>query len=139
MVDPETKERKLILRSTDGTVETGCRFRYIEPVIPFGYKELVKALNDAIDKEAAEHEGKFVTDKRDTNVSTSETYDFDEMQHEFQTLTGKLMQDSPATYGPKIVAIVDDVLGKGKKVGETTPDQVDFVHEINERIKSELM
>ena len=47
---------RLILRSPDNSAETGCRFKYIAPVIDFTYDNLVKALNDAIDKEAAMYE-----------------------------------------------------------------------------------
>jgi len=82
-------ERKLILRSLDGTVDTGCRFKYIEPEIPFSYKDLVEALNKAIDKEASETNNKFVTNERVTDT-IAPTYDYDALMNEFQTITGDL-------------------------------------------------
>jgi hypothetical protein len=41
---------------------------------------------------------------------------------EFQTLVGNLMSKSPAM-APKITAIIDKHLGKGKKVNDCTPEQ----------------
>ena len=130
-------ERKLILRSTDGTVDCGCRFRYMDPEIPFSYQSLVDALNRAIDKEASETNNKFVTNERESEPII-QTYDYDALMKEFQTITGDLMHKDPS-YGPKITAIVDKYLGKGKKVSEATPDQAEFINLINEEIKADLM
>lgn len=130
-------ERKLILRSLDGSVDTGCRFKYIESEIPFSYDALVEALNKAIDKEAAETNNKFVTNDRVSDV-IAPTYDYDALMVEFQQLTGNLMRENPG-YGPKITEIVERYLGKGKKVSETTRDQAEFVDLIVSEIKSELV
>ena len=130
-------ERKLILRSLDGSVDTGCRFKYIEPEIPFTYDALVEALNKAIDKEAAETNNKFVTNERVSEV-IAPTYDYDALMNEFQQVTGNLMRENPG-YGPKITEIVERYLGKGKKVSETTRDQAEFVDLIVAEIKSELV
>ena len=44
---------RLIVRSPDNSAETGCRFKYMKPVLDyFSYDAVVEALNDAIDKEA---------------------------------------------------------------------------------------
>ena len=130
-------ERKLILRSLDGSVDTGCRFKYIEPEIPFSYNALVEALNKAIDREAAETNNKFVTNERVSEV-IAPTYDYDALMTEFQQITGNLMRENPG-YGPKITEIVERYLGKGKKVSETTRDQAEFVDLIVSDIKSELV
>ena len=130
-------ERKLILRSLDGSVDTGCRFKYIEPEIPFSYDALVEALNKAIDREAAETNNKFVTNERVSDV-IAPTYDYDALMTEFQQITGTLMRENPG-YGPKITEIVERYLGKGKKVSETTRDQAEFVDLIVSDIKSELV
>lgn len=130
-------ERKLILRSLDGSVDTGCRFKYIEPEIPFSYNALVEALNKAIDREAAETNNKFVTNERVSDV-IAPTYDYDALMTEFQQVTGNLMRENPG-YGPKITEIVERYLGKGKKVSETTRDQAEFVDLIVSDIKSELV
>ena len=130
-------ERKLILRSLDGTVDTGCRFKYIEPEIPFSYDDLVDALNKAIDKEATETNNKFVTQERVQEV-IAPSYDYDALMAEFQKITGDLMRKDP-TNGPKITEIVDRYLGKGKKVSETTRDQAEFINLIVDEIKETLL
>jgi len=126
-------ERRLILRSLDGSVDTGCRFKYIEPEIPFSYQNLVEALNKAIDQEAAETNNKFVTQERISNVIAPE-YDFDALMAEFQKLTGDLMRKDPSN-GPKITEIVNRYLGKGKKASEATRDQAEFIALIVDEIK----
>lgn len=135
--DNEAKVR-LILRSVDNSADTGCRFKYIVPSIEFSYDNLVKALNDAIDKEAAVTGGKFVTSEREAqNVTLS--YDYDALRAEFEEITSTLIQKDSNYYPPRIVQIVDKYLGKGKKVSDTEIDQAEFIYLINNEIKEELM
>ena len=101
----------LTLRCSDGSIECGCRFKYIPNEITTNYHELVKALQSAIDKEAAETGGKFVTDEKIT-MPVAPTYDFD----------GELMTANQSN-SSKITAIVERYLGKGKKVAECVPEQ----------------
>lgn len=127
----------LTLRDASGTIECGCRFKYMPTEIVMNYKNLVNALNEAIDKEAAETDGQFVTSERIVAPSAV-TYDYDALMAEFQDLVGQLMSKG-TTNGPKITAIVEKYLGKGKKVGDTTPEQAEFVSLIVADIKSDLM
>ena len=127
----------LTLRDASGTIECGCRFKYMPTEIVMSYKNLVNALNEAIDKEAAETAGQFVTSERIV-TPTAVTYDYDALMAEFQDLVGQLMSKG-TTNGPKITAIVERYLGKGKKVGDTTPEQAEFVSLIVADIKSDLM
>lgn len=56
--------RTLITRATPDIV-AGSRLKYLAPEIPFGYDELIKAINEAIDKEASiDHAG--IVDKTQT-------------------------------------------------------------------------
>lgn len=128
----------LTLRSSDGSVRCGGRFKYIAPEIDFTYEALTQALNDAIDKEAAETGNKFVTNERAAAPILKE-YNYDALMAEFQDLVGKLMEKGSATNGPKITQIIDKYLGKGKKISETTPDQAEFIYLIVEEIKSDLL
>ena len=48
-----TSKVRLVLRSRDNSIDCGCRFKYIEPVIEMSYSSLVEAINKAIDKEAS--------------------------------------------------------------------------------------
>lgn len=127
----------LTLRDASGMIECGCRFKYMPTEIVMSYKNLIDALNEAIDKEAAETAGQFVTNERIV-APTAVTYDYEALMAEFQDLVGTLMSKG-TTNGPKITAIVEKYLGKGKKVSDTTPEQAEFVSLIVADIKSDLM
>ena len=133
-ISVDGNERKLVLRSPDGSVDCKCRFKHIAPVIEFSYQGLVNALNDAIDKEAAETNNKFVTNERASATSAPE-YDYDALMEEFSAVAGDLMNKSQAKYGPMITQIVDKILGRGRRISETTPDQAEFVYLILQEVK----
>ena len=137
-INIENGHRKLILRSANDSVDCKSRFKMIESEINFGYDELVKALNDAIDKEASLTNGNFVTDKEFV-APTVTNYDYDSLMNEFQTLVGSLMEKNSATNGPKVTQIIERYLGKGKKISETTRDQAEFIYLIVNEIKEDLM
>ena len=133
-IDVNGNERKLVLRSPDGSIDCKCRFKHIAPIIDFSYQSLVNALNDAIDKEAAETGNKFVTNERATAVATVE-YDYEVLMTEFSTIAGDLMNKNQTKYGPLITQIIDRILGRGKKISDTTPDQAEFVYLILQEVK----
>jgi hypothetical protein len=137
-IDEVSKERKLILRSLDGTVDAGCRFRYIKPEISLDYQALVDAMNEAIDKEAKENDNKYVTEKREEAPATAVEYDYDALMAEFNDLAGKLMSKDSTYYGPRVTQIVSKILGKNKKVSETTRDQAEFIYLIVGEMKDEF-
>lgn len=134
-IDMQNGDRKLVLRSLDNKVDVGCRFKEIAPVIPFGYDELVKALNDAIDAEAQATKGQFVTEAK-VEAPTVVEYNYDELMSEFQTVVGNLMSKDPTKYKPKIQAITTKVLGRDKKVVDCTPDQAELISIIVDEIKA---
>lgn len=113
----------LTLRDTSGAIECGGRFKYIEEEIPLNYQALVNAVKTAIDKEAEEHGNMYVTDERVAPV-LSKSYDFNQMMEEISNVIGQLMEKSESN-ASKITSVVEHYLGKGKKVGECTPMQVE--------------
>ena len=131
-------KRVLTLRSINNDIRCGCRFRYIEPEIEFSYDALTKALNKAIDIEASTTGTQYVTNEREAVVAPIE-YDHAALVDEFNKLCVGLCQKDDVYYRPKIVSIVDKYLGKGKKVGETTPDQAEFVYLILTEIKEDVV
>ena len=129
----------LTLRHTDDTILCGGRFKYIPNEITMSYQNLVGAVQEAIDKEAAEHDNKFVTNDRTVNFAQpAVTYDYKALVDEFQSLVGTLVTIDQNKYSPEIVRIVDKYLGKGKKVSDTTRDQAEFIYLINTDIKDEF-
>lgn len=138
-VNPDgTTQRVLTLRSLDNSIRCGCRFRYIEPEIPFSYEALTKALQEAINKEALENNGQYVTNERQT-ISIAKEYDFDALMKEFSEIAGKLMETASAVNGPKITEIISKYLGKGKKISEATREQAELVYLIVQEIKDTLL
>lgn len=125
---------RLILRSIDNSADTGCRFKYITPVIPMDYDALVKALNDAIDKEAQMTNGQYVTTERE-HVVLEKTYDFEAMMEEFVEVTTALMTKNETYFGPRITLIVDKIFGKGKRVADATLAQAELVYQALEEVK----
>ena len=113
---------KLFLRGTPRFV-AGSRFRYTPDVIDFNYDSLVNAIADAIDKEGAAAGATLITDAPMSKEYLDEPkYNFEALMGEFQTLVGDIMAKTPSM-ASKITAIVDKHLGRGKKVGDCTPEQ----------------
>lgn len=137
-IDVENGERKLVLRSPDDSVECKSRFKYMSPVIPFSYDNLVKEMNKAIDEEAKHHGEQYVTTERE-EIKDTVTYDYDSLMAQFQDYVGILMQKSQTEYGPKITHIIDKYLGKGKKISEATIEQAEIISLIVTEIKEDLI
>lgn len=129
-------ERVLTLRSLDNSVRCGSRFKYMAAEIPFSYEALENALADAIEKESAENEGKFITDDIIKPVEEVQ-YDYDALMKEFQDLVSQLMTKNQSN-SMKIVGITDRILGTGKKVSDCTPNQAEFINLINIELKDLL-
>ena len=119
----------------------GSRFKYTPDSIDFNYENLVNAIGDAIDKQAKEYDNKYVTDDPVTTPE-SQTPDFDELMQQFNVLVEKIQNATGADFGttwaPRIVEITDKYLGKGKKVSEAKPSQVEqlelIVNELTEQV-----
>ena len=109
----------------------------IAPEIPFGYNELVDALNEAIDREAALTDGAFVTNESFKAPEVT-NYDYDALMAEFKDIVGIVMGKNQ-TNAVKLTSIVDKYLGKGKKVAEATPEQSELIYLIISEIKSDLL
>ena len=129
----------LTLRSGNDLIDCGGRFKYIESEIPMNYDSLINAIHEAIDKEAADNGGKFVTDEKMTVAPEAPTYDYEALMAEFQNLAGDMMNKNPGFFGPRITQIIDKYLGKGKKISDATPEQAEFVSLIVGEIKDDLL
>lgn len=121
---------KITLRSDDGSISAGGRFKYIDKEIDSDYKSLVDALNKAIDAEAAINSN-YVTDEKSV-VPVAKELDFDALMTEFSSLIDNIIKNHSEeefknNYSPKIVQITDRYLGRGKKVSQCTRDQVEML------------
>lgn len=124
-------EVRLTLRSLDGTISCGGRFKYISPEIECNYSNLVKTLNEAIDREASETGNQFVTEEKMSPVISKEL-DYDSLMVQFNSLVEKIISSHPKEeferdWSPRIIQITERYLGKGKKVNQCTRDQVEML------------
>lgn len=118
----------LYMRGTPRFI-AGSRFKYTPNYIDFTYDNLVNAIGDAIDKQAAENNGKFVTDKRTTAHDVPESRPFVEVITEVKNLVSQIQKsagdDFKTSWAPAITEITNKYLGVGHKVTESTPEQVE--------------
>lgn len=123
-----TVHTTLFMRGTPRFV-AGSRFKYTPDSIDFSYDNLVNAIGDAIDRQAKDYNGQYVTDAPTTAHAAEPELDFDDLMNQFNTLVSKIQNATGGSFGtvwaPRIVAITDKYLGKGKRVAEMTRDQVE--------------
>lgn len=133
------EKRVLTLRSPAGSgISCGSRFKYIASEIPLSYEALTKAIGDAIDKEAKEHDNKYVTTERET-VPIVQEHDFDALMSKFETMVGDLMTKDQTYYAPRITQVIEKYLGKGKKMSGVTRDQAELVYLVVSEIEDDLV
>ncbi len=121
---------KLFMRGTP-RYEAGSRFKYTPDYIDFSYDNLVKAISDAIDKQAQEDGQEYFTDKKN-NLYTDTTKDlnFDELMKNCNNLIKGMIDNNSEEifrefYQPRIVQITDRYLGKGQKMSQCSREQVE--------------
>ena len=123
-----TVHTTLFMRGTPRFV-AGSRFKYTPDSIEFSYDNLVNAIGDAIDRQAKDFGGQYVTDAPTTAYTAEPELDFDDLMNQFNTLISKIQNATGGVFGttwaPRIIAITDKYLGKGKKVSEMSRDQVE--------------
>lgn len=128
-----TTHTVLYMRGTPRFI-AGSRFKYTPDYIDFTYDNLVNAISDAIDKQAEENDGKYVTETRTTAHAAADKLDFDQLMSTFNDLVAKLQDVTGADFGvewaPRIAEIVARHLGKGKLVSDmdrTQTEQLDLI------------
>ena len=123
-----TTHTLLYMRGTPRFV-AGSRFKYTPDYIIFSYDNLVNAIGDAIDKEAQEFDGKFVTNAPSTAHTVESELDFDSLMSQFNTLVSKIQGAAGDSFGttwaPRIIEITERHLGKGKKVADMSRSQAE--------------
>ena len=106
------------------------------------------AINDAIDKQAAEDGQEFFTNSRQNlHSGVASAPDFDNLMEEFKTIVANIPgsadpkceteegQKFKEYWMPRIIEITDRYLGKGKKVNQCTRDQVEALDLIVTELK----
>ena len=123
-------KRVISLRAEDPSTPNGNHFKYIPSQVDLSYEALNQALAYAIDKEEAEMGQKFFQEEKKAPVQTEEL-NFEELMNTFNTLVHKLQEISGGSFGSKWAPIIAETvakyLGKGKKISECGPDQIEQV------------
>ena len=127
------QKRWLYTRETP-TLFAGSRFKYIEPKIPFGYKELVNAVSRAIEK-AEEIDGAIVVDKIQEAIEESRS--FEEVRDEARVLWTKLIEKDTDNEA-RVLKKIEMIFGRKIRLSEITEDQIDLFELVIEEMKSLL-
>lgn len=114
--------RTLLTRSTP-TILAGSRLPYLSPKIPFGYKELVSAIGDAIE-EQAKKDGAILVDNHSTDMKTEE-HSYDEIRAEAFELWKALIEQDEEN-ASRVLKKVEMIFGRKMKLSEITEDQKDL-------------
>lgn len=114
-------ERWLYTRKTP-TVMAGSRFKYLAPKIKFGYKELVTAIEEAIDM-SEKLDGAQVVDT--SEVCVEEVLDYRVVREKAFTLWNQLVEHDPDNAGT-ILKKAEIIFGRPIRLSEITEDQVDL-------------
>lgn len=133
------------LRGTPRFV-AGSRFKYIVPRIEFNYDSLVKAIGDAIDKEEEAVPGGVVSDDdttmQDIKSNIDGAADFDKVIGEFNKMVVAIQEKAGSTFAsawaPKIQATIEKYLGRGKKIRDATPSQVEQVTLVVDDLREQM-
>jgi len=127
---------RLFMRGTP-RYEAGSRFKYTPDSINFTYKDLVEAIGEAIDKQAAEEGETLFTESRNNMYNTSTELDFDALMTEFNTLVDTLMAtEDKAKMSAKIKSVIERHLGHGNTVKDMSIEQVEALSLIVSDLKA---
>lgn len=131
-----TSERYLYTRSTP-YVFAGSRYQYLAPKIKFGYKELVDAIGDAIDK-AVELDGAQVTDH--TEIAQVKDRPFAEVMAEAKEIWIKYLELGGEENKDQHLMIMKDIIKKvfgseDFKLSQAVPSQSSLVEYFIDEVK----
>lgn len=130
--DKGVESVKLFMRGTQRYM-AGSRFKYTPDYIDFNYDNLVKAIADAIDKQAAtEGEEYFTNESKNLYEDTTKELNFDDLMEEFQTIISNLMNSTDEEefqkyWQPRLTETIEKYLGKGNKISNCNRTQVEAV------------
>lgn len=115
--------RTLLTRATP-TIMAGSRLKYLDPEIPFGYNELVDAVNRAVDKELAEKDGSVSAEVAAPVEKEIKKLPFTEIRKEAQEIWSDLVGQNPQN-SEVILNKVEEIFGKRIRLSSITEDQAD--------------
>lgn len=121
--DKEGNAKRVLYTRKTPQIMAGSRFKYLKPVIPFGYKELTDAIAEAVEKEANEN-GSTLVDHEETEEKNKER-SFEEIREEARTIWTRLLEKDKNNIN-KLNKIILDNFGRPIKLSEITQSQKDL-------------
>lgn len=106
-------------------VYAGSRYPYLSSKIPFGYEELIKALNEAIDTQQ-KIQGITVVDK--IEEKKTEELDFNKIMSEMKEIWVTLVTEETPDNAALILKKAEIIFGRKLKLSEITENQVDLAY-----------
>lgn len=137
--DKGESQRWVRTRSTP-IITAGTRYKYMKPIIPFGYDEFVKAVVEAIEEE--EKRGAVVVDE--APLFSAEVLDFDEIFNKAKSLWSQLIgscenEEEQVQMAKRLQKKIEMIFGRQMKLSEVTEDQTDLLNlmviEMKEMVK----
>ena len=125
--DEEGNSQRWLYTRQTPTVMAGSRFPYLAPKIKLGYDELVKAINEAIDKQR-DLDGATVVDK--IEMKHEEVLDFSKVRARAQELWKQLVGEGDSAspeVANTILKKIEITMGRSMRLSEFTEDQVDLL------------
>ena len=128
--------RYLYTRGTP-TIFAGSRYKYLAPKIELGYKQLVDAIAEAMEKEASLTGTGFVSEA-DLNYGGTPARSFDDTMTEAKDLWNKIIKSKGDEGREAIKAVITQVFGHDMQLSRATPEQQDLVEMVVEDLRKIL-
>lgn len=129
--------RYLYTRGTP-TIFAGSRYQYLAPKIELGYKQLVDAIAEAMEKEAELTGTGFVSESElNYNVGIPKR-SFEETMTEAKDLWNKIIKAKGEEGREAIKAAISQVFGHDMQLSRATPEQQDMVELVIEDLRKVL-
>lgn len=141
--DEEGKSHRWLYTRQTPTVFAGSRWRYLDARIPFGYDELVDAIDRAIKKQEQE-DGAIVVDHAVAPVASIKNRPFNEVMSEAKEIWSSYLNSATSDEEKdRRLNTMKDIIGKifgnpDFKLSQTIPSQKDLVEYFIEEIKDIL-
>lgn len=120
--DNEGNSKRVLYTRKTPRIMAGSRFKYLSPIIPFGYNELTKAIAEAVEKEASEN-GSMLIDHQEIVDKKERT--FEEIREEARVVWTHLLEANKENI-KKLNKIILDTFGRPIKLSEITENQKDL-------------
>ena len=129
-------DHKIYFNPKGGFDGAGGRWTPDVDSCPCSYENLEKVMVKAIEASADGHGARKIESAKPSVEISTDGPDFMALKTEFDELTKKMVEADKENAPDKIRAVVDSVLGPGKKVGLLQPSQAELLAEIVTNLKN---